>query len=52
MAIGEHLNEFPDEPITLIEIESEKDNLVINEKALRLLQSLQGKVCVVSMAGN
>ena len=49
MAIGEH--DFPTEPITLIEMDSEGNDIQINHKALQLLQQLEGKVCVLAMAG-
>lgn len=52
MAIGDTTTaEFLDEPIALIEIHSEQDGLKINHKALQLLQKLEGKVCVMAMAG-
>ncbi|KAF0695788.1 Aste57867_13439 [Aphanomyces stellatus] len=45
------VDEFPDEPIALLHFDEKEDRLQVNEKAMEILQKIEGKISVVAMAG-
>ncbi|KDO26951.1 hypothetical protein SPRG_07664 [Saprolegnia parasitica CBS 223.65] len=45
------LTQFPDEPIALLHFDEKEDRLQVNEKAMEILQKIEGKISVVAMAG-